>query len=1156
MPVGSQISLTSGSIGTLGNTSNNMNLIYFIVSLVIQTEYAANQNQNLTQKQITELFNIGCTIQQMYNLTVAAGFADSATFLNSIPLNYIPVSSSVLDEIIALGLNDTNGNLLCPNYVKLITYKNTPGPNCWAFGSLQTVVNSLNAAANSANNSQQVALTSIAISSTVDNGNSLLSLWDLANDGNTAVSPFTVASIQPAVQNYMLLNNFLNAFSTHGWGAGDTNKTYANFMIAKIPFEVLLCCEEAVIIAANSNNFPAEAALGPNSNGNGNNAKKMNYIWNFLTNNNTGSVSIADPSTIGSTVTNIQISNAVNFSTAVRYLSALGYSLDQVLNVDTTLTVSTTFANEVSQVVLQIVANPSLYSKVSGLSTSIYGVTGITSNNNYLISLIKQLNSAIAYANGLGALAASSGASAYTYNTDSFSYSSTNQQVNVNGASTGTLNTTYHCIASPSATQYAAVNAVNRAYSILKLALANQDLVSRMSLNGYYPLSTIKLTHAQPFIKSTDNVYLIINFINDTAGLTASVQTVLDNTTSKQVTIPDENLYLLNKLMAVQKYEKVTTMDSTVTVSASLRFDLVSLMNLTTGVTNTYSSTQYLMLGNGSAAPRINGNATSQNSFNNQYRSRVFTTTATYGVSGRSAIEFAISAAFTASTDSSNANSDGNLVSLVNGLGDYAVENSIGKISSKSSVITNIDTNIFVSGNGLILRRIKAIGTVSPIDYATMATVMTQLVKTVELNTMLAYPSTNKILLALGGDMNVAIAAWALSLTNTNDIANFLAWLNTGASIGANTSGTGGSTPYGSGSGTQAVVNLTAQLLLVADALPNFNLGSWIMLGAQGTSASNMGYVYNLVNNWVNNVITINSTTGVATNSNTSSSLDNIISTIFFAGVDTLTNTTVAIQNQIIIRKVVALYNNLSNKAVTMAYQQNIILGFWAQYVPLAYLAYTNGVYNAASLTATVPNYDINLILNIAQTLSIYDYSSGSSTGIIVRELITAEDLVQAGILSANKLPSYITYTSTSSSGSITTSQANNLRLIVAVCKAMDQASKSLTYTTYLANAVLGAQAANVGGISSGGDMAGIYYCLVGATPPAATLGAGLTTNFSSTNWSTSVPTEQLFDALAISSRMLSQPSIVNVQKTLDYVLKQFNADGTPKYDPNPNPYY
>jgi hypothetical protein len=39
--------------------STNSNLICFIVALVIQTQYAANGNQSLTDKQARELLNIG-----------------------------------------------------------------------------------------------------------------------------------------------------------------------------------------------------------------------------------------------------------------------------------------------------------------------------------------------------------------------------------------------------------------------------------------------------------------------------------------------------------------------------------------------------------------------------------------------------------------------------------------------------------------------------------------------------------------------------------------------------------------------------------------------------------------------------------------------------------------------------------------------------------------------------------------------------------------------------------------------------------------------------------------------------------------------------------------------------------------------------------------
>lgn len=60
--------------------SNSSSLLSFIVSLVIQTEYASNGNSNLTQAQITQLYNSGITPQQLYAFSVTAGYADSSTF--------------------------------------------------------------------------------------------------------------------------------------------------------------------------------------------------------------------------------------------------------------------------------------------------------------------------------------------------------------------------------------------------------------------------------------------------------------------------------------------------------------------------------------------------------------------------------------------------------------------------------------------------------------------------------------------------------------------------------------------------------------------------------------------------------------------------------------------------------------------------------------------------------------------------------------------------------------------------------------------------------------------------------------------------------------------------------------------------------------------
>lgn len=67
---------------SINNGANN-NLVYFIVSLVIQSEFASNGNQYLSIKQIKELYNVGITPQQMYTLTAVAGYTDETSFFSA-----------------------------------------------------------------------------------------------------------------------------------------------------------------------------------------------------------------------------------------------------------------------------------------------------------------------------------------------------------------------------------------------------------------------------------------------------------------------------------------------------------------------------------------------------------------------------------------------------------------------------------------------------------------------------------------------------------------------------------------------------------------------------------------------------------------------------------------------------------------------------------------------------------------------------------------------------------------------------------------------------------------------------------------------------------------------------------------------------------------
>jgi len=420
----------------------------------------------------------------------------------------------------------------------------------------------------------------------------------------------------------------------------------------------------------------------------------------------------------------------------------------------------------------------------------------------------------------------------------------------------------------------------------------------------------------------------------------------------------------------------------------------------------------------------------------------------------RSTIVHVIASAYTIEEDV--------LISLVcPRLGDYAVAGVIGNISTDASVVLDIDEILF-NGTYAIIRNIKNLNLVvsGPNDYATMsAIVKIMLSYGLTLNYILQSTMTNNKLVvqALGGDVNVAIAAYALiELYVQYKFRSFLEWLNVTSST-VNLSGTdiySGVEIYSdedlnSGDGVEADVpgnnaNVIKALVNVADNIDpslSISMGEFLF----DMALSGMYHAITIVTDVVNAIIatkcqTVNGQFNVTPSATCNSIIAHFFGNIAHASLDSIT------AENIVVKKLVTFYNNVSNNVINLAYVKATPLGLWIQFVNVSYLFYTD-------TSKKQSNYSVDDILNVTQTWIVYDFSSGKSTNIESRQLITGEDLVFAGIITVDELPSYISYT-TVSNNSVVTSQVANLQLIFNVAKTMDQASASTLYSQMLASYV------------------------------------------------------------------------------------------------------
>jgi len=1174
--------------GSNGNGFTNQ-LVYFIVQLVIQTEYASNGNKPLTQKQITELFNIGASMSQMYTLTVKAGFADDATFLNSIPLAYAPTdatSKSIFDEIIDLQIP----NML--DYVSIIKYVNTPGPACWAFGSVANINASLSGAF--AIDSTLGTLNLINLKNDDNNGsdgNSINALWKFFNTANdfppnyttiadtNNTTPLKITNVQKSILNWVALDNFLTGSAS--WSSAKTYNTLVS--TAKIPLEVLLC-SNPYLVSTSTSNFAFSKA----------NITTLNKIWVFLTNGSIGASSL--PISFDQVSYNNPIVSGLDFKSALAYLKIIGYTIKDVMNVDTKSRVIATTgtnvqSNAVSEVVKQLAAKPSLiYDFVDIYET----FSSESSNNYYLFDLIKKYNDALAKCLSVGTVSTSNPATTLTIGTTlntgtpaivannagntiytqanltfdkvflstilPVTYTDSNSNIyyyasyadavaanplittfKVNNADKSTAADARNAQITPvGANVYtAATTAQINAFNALKFINAqlnnviatttSKNLAFRLSLNGFYPLSTLNLQQAAPFIFEADTNEQIFNLLQDSANYTAAAS----NANSFKKFIQPADLYLFNKLIAIETNNiKVIAIDTLNTKS----FDFVTMLK--------DNAVPKLIKGDGSFSG--DGSNPAQN--------------------WNYVIEHAIAAAYSYNTSTNN------LTILVNGINDYAIKGAIGNITLDSNAVSEIDSIIFTSQTSRIARAIGEVGVIRPNDWQAIANLIGQimqfgtltpssgpssgsaitltvkslydLAKTFTSNSANGNSTLNQI---LGGDIDAAIAAYILFYdcpvsTKLTDLDLLFGHVVI--------------------SGTYA--NVARRMLTIADSL-QLNLGQKLVTIALSSGTANkILNITNLINFWFSQAVTYNDKVPTFT---PSQGLTTIINSFF--GLSGLQMSDM--QNQIIIKKLMNVYNGVSNDVINAVYANNKPLGMWAKYVNLAYLCYTDA-------SKAVTNYDVDEILTVSQQISIYDFASGRSTGIVNIELITAENLVQFGVIEIGQLPEYIAYTQTQSgsSGSIVTSQQVQLQLIVAIAKAMDTGSATRSYTTRLFQRIVGFTVATNGlsgwNISNYASKANIlqqiFSAITGLNPryydgPDADGIADGTTATDGLSVNNIVVTSPITDSNAILTEINKIPataalglSTSDINAVLNWVFKGYNADGTPLPFADTSSYY
>ena len=976
---------------TLGNIINfpsgftndqNTGLIEFIVKLIILTEVNNNADGLLTAKQIVELYSIGITISKMYELTVLANHTDVATFLNAIPLGYgAETGSSVIDEIIDLKINDT-----LRTYIGVMTHTNEPILNCWAFGSVNLIIESLFKASKIDSAYGQLTLKNLSFAPAADDDkNSFAALWLLFN-GPVAL-PITINNVERMIVNYLKLDAFL----TNSW---NENKTFAVLVDAGVPIEVILFAEYGLVSNANgSNSYPVVSLYETTS--------KMNALWNFLTNSNTGT-SVVPLDTIGTKDIPVK---AMTFKTALQFMNKLGFSFSRIMNVNVKKLF--TYSDEVSVIVELLRSDPTLVLAL----VSVYQAewTNYSGDDNYLVQAIARYNLAVVAWNKLSDIPALTNTPTQVIVSSSSSFVMPSPPVLVHDG--GNLK----------AAQITALQNLKFAWRMLNFVNEHRNLVFRATLNGHVQLSTLTLEQAAKFMVTEDTYSDLMNIVTDSAGYVARDLVFATVDTNYEIT-PAE-LYLFNRVMATGVSDVVANVLSTVVGKTVITNVVINFESLLKQVATTKNFA--LIKGDGEL-------------FADE--------TATL----RSVIERVIKFGYKIATQGSNALPAGlvlnSLYPTVQGLGDYAEAGVIGRITDIDGVVGDIDNLLFTEPNALIKRVINSVGATDPTDYNKIADVVTKIVavltkSTVPINDVLetivdSAESDADILSAIGGDIFTAVVTYGKSLKKASEIANFLNWVVTTAKFVFSTLTETINNVTTVKADETVVPRLVAKMLFVANET-KFDLGTYLMSAITSGITDIIKNVTEIVNLlFANPQGQIDYTDALSTVTNS-----------FFKNLVGLAMTD--IQDHVTIKKLMYFYNNMSNPVITYVCKERIPLGLWAKYVNIQHLAF---VINDDGNIGT--NYDVEELLSVYIQVTIFDYASGSGKGIEVRQLITADMLVQAGVLSAINVPDFIDMTAVNGSN-LGPSQAADIERIAVVAQAMDWASGTTKYTDNL-KAIIG----------------------------------------------------------------------------------------------------
>jgi predicted DNA-binding ribbon-helix-helix protein len=400
------------------------------------------------------------------------------------------------------------------------------------------------------------------------------------------------------------------------------------------------------------------------------------------------------------------------------------------------------------------------------------------------------------------------------------------------------------------------------------------------------------------------------------------------------------------------------------------------------------------------------------------------------------------------------------------------------------------------------------------------------------------FQSSTAIKAALGGDVNHAIAVWALcTKTTAREIAEFLTWLN--ANEDKVKSGNGDYNMWGQTKENSPIVDKILHVSNLIkehgpDNMRTFNLGTWLRLPCTKLNCS-LAPVWGFVNKIANSNVSVD--TQYIVDVDDSEQFHNVVKAFFCLGNDGLDLSQAGVNVQILAKKLMDFYNNCNNNVLNAVFFYGTQLEVWARYVNVKFLYYTKAEEKGGQ------NYSVEDLLRITEQVRQYDFASGRCIGIYDEQLITAEDLVNNEILDINDVPSFISL-AIYCNGTITISSLANLSLIVTVASAMDLASATSTYTHCLSKTI------------SSGNSNGQYEIDNGKSWSPSEEQVNDVLSYLSQNDNYSVTA--IVQAIDWKESELSHSDKNNlVSKMIIKVLDSYNADGTPRDDCCcENPYY